>query len=113
MQRMDPLLNLFKQNDKLSIRIISPTFGHLPPEIVGNYGLTHRKPHYFFLFMLEGSSQHGVDLQQFEIKSDELLFVLPHQIHQLPTTKHGTDYFKLGFDENCLSLLPKQYPFLL
>lgn len=42
-----------------------------------------------------------------------MLFILPHQIHQLPTTKHGSDYYKLGFDEHCLSLLPKQYPFLV
>ncbi|MCW3089971.1 MAG: NAD-dependent epimerase/dehydratase family protein [Ferruginibacter sp.] len=26
---------------------------------------------------------------------------------------HYTNYFKLGFDEHCLSLLPKQYPFLI
>lgn len=26
---------------------------------------------------------------------------------------HSKDYFKLGFDENCLSLLPKRYPFLI
>ncbi|GAA0534550.1 helix-turn-helix domain-containing protein [Chitinophaga japonensis] len=63
--------------------------------------------------MLEGLTHHGVDLQQFDVRNNELLFILPHQIHQLPATKQGTDYFKLGFDENCLSLLPKQYPFLI
>jgi AraC family transcriptional activator of pobA len=113
MQSLEPFLDLFKQNNKLSIRLISPTFGHLPPEIIDSFSLTHRKTHYFFLFMLEGRSRHGVDLQQFDVKSNDLLFILPHQIHQLPGTKKGTDYFKLGFDENCLSLLPKQYPFLV
>ena len=113
MQSIESLLDLFKQNNKLSIRLISPTFGHLPPEMAGMYGLTHRKPHYFLFFMLDGVARHGVDLQQFDIKNNELLFILPHQIHQLPSTKHGNDYFKLGFDENCLSLLPKQYPFLI
>ncbi|MGS2738999.1 helix-turn-helix domain-containing protein [Sinomicrobium sp. M5D2P17] len=113
MQNIESLLSLYAQNHKLPIRLISPVFGHLPPEIVGTYGLTHRKPHYFFLFMLEGRNRHGVDLQQFEINNNELLFILPHQIHQLPATKQGTDYFKLGFDEECLSLLPKQYPFLI
>lgn len=113
MQNIESLLNLYKQNNKLSILLISPTFGHLSPEIADTYGLTHRKPHYFFFFMLDGFTQHGVDLQQFDIKNNELLFILPHQIHRLPSTKHGTDYFKLGFDENCLSLLPKQYPFLI
>lgn len=113
MQNIESFLHLFKQNNKLPIRLISPTFGHLPPEIADIYGLTHRKPHYFLIFMLEGLTHHGVDLQQFDIKNNELLFILPHQIHRLPATKQGTDYFKLGFDENCLSLLPKQYPFLI
>ena len=64
--------------------------------------------------MLEGHTQHGVDLQQFDIKADELLFILPHQIHRLPAAiKEGTNYVKLGFDETCLSCLPKQYPFLI
>ncbi|QHV99739.1 helix-turn-helix domain-containing protein [Spirosoma endbachense] len=113
MQDIESLLILNRQNNKLAIRLISPTFGHVPSEIADRYGLTHRKPYYFFLFLREGRTQHGVDLQQFDLKSNELLFILPHQIHRLPTTKEGTDYFKLGFDENCLSLLPKQYPFLI
>lgn len=113
MQTTESPLNLDRQNNKLAIRIISPAFGHLPPEIAHHFGLTHRKPYYFFLFMLEGHTEHGVDLQQFDINTNELLFILPHQIHRLPATKEDTNYFKLGFDENCLSLLPKQYPFLI
>lgn len=113
MQTIEKFLDVHKQNNKLSIRLISPTFGQLPPEMVYCYGLTHRKPHYFFIFMLDGLTHHGVDLQQFDIANNELLFIVPHQIHQLPLTKQGTDYFKLGFDENCLSQLPKQYPFLI
>ncbi|WP_460972981.1 helix-turn-helix domain-containing protein [Spirosoma migulaei] len=113
MQASESFFNLYKQNHKLSIRLISPTFGHLPPEIADQYGLTQRKSYYFFLFMREGRTQHGVDLQQFDINNNELLFILPHQIHRLPVTNKGTDYFKLGFDENCLALLPKQYPFLI
>ena len=113
MQTIESLLTVNRQNNKLAIRIISPTFGHLPPEIAQQYGLTHRKPHYFFLFMLEGHSRHGVDLQQFDVKANELLFILPHQIHRLPATKEGTNYIKLGFDETWLSLLPRQYPFLV
>jgi len=113
MENVESVLNIFKQNNKLSIRVISPTFGHLPPDIADKYGLTHRKPYYFLFFMLDGLAHHGVDLKQFDVKNNELLFILPHQIHELPFTKHGTDYYKLGFDENCLSLLPKQYPFLV
>ena len=110
MQNIPSYLN---QNNKLPIRLVSPSFGHLPREIVNAYSPTHRVPYYFLLFMVEGLTHHGVDLQQYEIKNNELLFILPHQIRQLPSTKQGIDYFKLGFDEHCLALLPKQYPFLI
>jgi AraC-like DNA-binding protein len=113
MQNIGSFLHLFKQNRVLPIRLVSPSFGHLSAEITSRYGLTHRKPHYFLFFMLEGHAFHGVDLQQFDIKNNELLFILPHQIHQLPSERQGTNYFKLGFDEHCLSLLPKQYTFLI
>jgi len=109
----DLLLDEHKQNDKLPIRIVSPSFGHLSPEIADRYELTHRTSYYFMLFMLNGSTRHGVDLEEYDIESNQLLMVLPHQIHRLPASGHGTDYFKLGFDEHCLSRLPKQYPFLI
>lgn len=113
MQDIGPFLQRFKQNNVLPIRVISPGFGHLSPDIADQYGATHRKPYYFFIFMLDGLSRHGVDLQQFDVRNNELLFILPHQIHRLPSANHGKDYFKLGFDEDCLPLLPKQYPFLI
>lgn len=113
MQIIDSFFQQYSQNKKLPIRLISPDFGHLPEEIAENYGLTQRKTYYFILFMLEGLTRHNVDLQPFDISDNELLFILPHQIHELPSEKRGTDYFKIGFDENCLSYLPKQYPFLI
>jgi AraC family transcriptional activator of pobA len=109
----DSFLQQYKQNHKLPIRLVSPSFGHLPVELSEKYGLTHRKTYYFLILMLEGVTRHSVDLQQFEINSGELLFILPHQIHELPSKNHGKDYYKLGFDEHCLSFLPKQYPFLI
>lgn len=109
----ESFLNLYKQNTQLSIRLVSPDFGHLSASATPKFELTHRKLYYFFLFILDGSTQHGVDLQEFEIKAHELLFILPHQIHRLPDTIQGTDYFKLGFDNECLAQLPRQYPFLI
>ena len=113
MDNMNTFLSRFKQNDRLPIRIVSPNFGHLSPEIARGFGQVHRTPYYFFLFMIEGCSRHTVDLQQFDVYNNELLFILPHQVHERRHDQHGADYFKLGFDESCLSLSPKQYPFLI
>jgi len=113
MQTIKSLLNDHKQNDQLPIRIVSPDFGHLSPEIADQIELTHRSPYYFVLLMVNGCTRHGVDLEEFDIESNQLLIVRPHQIHRLPASGHGNNYFKLGFDENCLSRLPKTYPFLI
>lgn len=113
MKNSEPRAPLFTQNSRLPIRLVSPDFGHLPPETADKYRAAERLPYYFILFMVEGRTRHGADLQQFDITNNELLFVLPHQIHQRPSVRHGTDYYKLGFDDTCLALLPRQYPFLL
>lgn len=110
---MHSLLDTIKQNNKLPIRLVSPGFGHLSSEESSRYSHPDRSAYYFFLFMVDGCTQHRVDLQQFDINTNELLVVLPHQLHELPDSQHGSDYFKIGFDESCLSLLPKQYPFLV
>ncbi len=101
------------QNNKLPIRIVSPAFGHLSPEARGQYERTQSLPYYFFVFMVDGVAQYGIDLEKFDIGKHELLFSLPHQMLERPATIHGSDYYKLGFDEECLSRLPRQYPFLL
>lgn len=113
MENMNSFLGRFTQNHKLPIRMVSPDFGHLSPDVTQELGTVHRKPYYFFLFMLDGCTRHTVDLQQFEVNSNEMLFILPHQVHEMPDAGHGVDYFKIGFDESCLSQLPKQYPFLI
>lgn len=103
----------FSQNNKLPIRIVSPNFGHLSQRDKEKYKLTQRLPYYFFLFILDGHSSHGIDLDKVDIGKHELLFFLPHQIQLFPAAAHGKDYYKLGFYEECLSLLPRQYQFLL
>ncbi|MGQ3013855.1 MAG: AraC family transcriptional regulator [Flavobacteriales bacterium] len=113
MQDHSAFLNEHSQHDKLRLRLVSPDFGHLPPDVTSRYGLTHRKPYYFFIFILDGSTQHGIDLQAYDVSNNELLFILPHQIHQLPLTHQGSRYFKFAFDEESLALLPRSYPFLV
>jgi AraC-like DNA-binding protein len=101
------------QNKGLSIRIVSPKFGHVSPESAAQYGAAQRLPYYFLLFVLHGSSQEVIDGETIEIGKHELFFALPYQLRKLTTTGHNADYYKLGFDEECLSRLPKKFPFLL
>lgn len=103
----------FSQNTQLPIRIVAPDFGHLALSSTNTYRSAHRLPYYFFLFILKGSSWQDLDGETFELGKHELLFALPHQIHQAPINGQAKDYYKLGFDEQCLSRLPRQYPFLL
>lgn len=113
MQETKTFLRNYRQNNKLAVRLIAPDFGHLSHDVLVHYGASHRKPHYFIILMLEGSATYGIDLNPVEVKNNELLFILPNQIHQLPASKQATGYFKIGFDDDCLSLLPRQYPFLI
>ncbi|MBE9463641.1 helix-turn-helix domain-containing protein [Dyadobacter subterraneus] len=113
MRSINSLPEDFSQNDQLPIRIVSPDYGHLSAQAADKYGLTHRLPYYFLLFVLDGSIRYGVDLEEFEIGKHEVLYSLPNQIQQLPLTAHANDYYKLGFDDECISKLPRQYPFLL
>lgn len=101
------------QNERLPIRIVSPGFGHLSTQSAVKYKPAQGFPYYFFLFVIKGASSRKIDLERFHIGDNELIFSLPHQTQQLPESLHGKDYFKLGFDQECLSRLPKQYPFLL
>lgn len=110
---MTSLLHSFRQNKKLPVRIVSPYFGHLTPEESARYSLPHHTPYYFFLLMLDGRSLHRLDLRQYEVTRNELIFVMPHQVHDSPVMEQGANFVKLGFDEYCLSFLPKQYPFLV
>lgn len=109
----DSLLRTFSQHRRLPIRLVAPGFGLLPPEAAAHYGLTHRLSYYFFLFVWEGTAACGVDLEKVTVGPQELLFALPHQVRQLPATLPGNVYYKLGMRQECLALLPRQYPFLL
>lgn len=109
----DSLLRTFSQHRRLPIRLVAPGFGLLPPEAAAHYGLTHRLSYYFFLFVWEGTAACGIDLEKVTVEPLELLFALPHQVRQLPATLPGNVYYKLGMQQECLALLPRQYPFLL
>ncbi|MCE6991513.1 helix-turn-helix domain-containing protein [Dyadobacter sp. CY323] len=113
MRKINLFPKKFSQNDQLPIRIVTPDFGHLSRETAAESGFSRRLQYYFFLFVLDGRSQHTVDLETIEIGKHQLLFALPYQIQQYSATTHGSDYYKLGFDEECFSRLPRRFPFLL
>jgi AraC-like DNA-binding protein len=113
MQTVRPFLQHIRQNKKLPVRIVSPDFGHLTAQEAATLVIPKRSPYFFFMFMLEGRGHHQVDTQKYDLVPDELIFVTPNQLHEQQIIERGSRFLKIGFDESCLSLLPKQYPFLL
>lgn len=114
MQETKGLLEQIKQHDKLAIRVTSNSNNYLPADVMKMLTQPHRKANYFFVFVENGSLTHKVDLKDLSITNGQLFFVLPNQIHTAPTPrKEDIEYFKMSFDQNCLSLLPKHFLFLL
>ena len=114
MQETKGLLNEIKQHDKLAIRVNSNSNNNLPEEVMKMLIQPHRKANYFFVFIENGSLTHKVDLNDLTITNGQLFFVLPNQIHAAPAQKKDdNECFKMSFDQNCLSLLPKQFSFLI
>ncbi|MFD0939395.1 AraC family transcriptional regulator [Pedobacter boryungensis] len=107
------ILQSLTQHHQLAIRVSTNTSGQLPEEVYQQLLKPHRKAHYFFMFITKGQATHSIDLQETTIEGGQLLFVLPHQIHVLPTKQTDVECFKLSFDKTCLSLLPKPFLFLI
>jgi AraC-like DNA-binding protein len=114
MQETKGLLEQIKQHDKLAIRVSSNSNNYLPDDVMKMLTQPHRKANYFFVFVESGSLTHKVDLKNLTIASGQSFFVLPNQIHAAPVHRRDDiECFKMSFDQNCLSLLPKQFFFLL
>lgn len=107
------LLTALKQHNHLNINVSSNNNNDLPTDVVKQLLKPHRMAYYFFIFVYGGSLTHKVDLKDFTISNGQVLFVLPNQIHTLPKRKNGFQYFKIVFDETCLSFLPQPFSFLL
>jgi len=114
MQETKGLLEHIKLHDKLAIRVTSNSNTNLPEEVMKMLIQPHRKANYFFVFVENGTLTHKVDLNDLTITNGQLFFVLPNQIHSVPAQKKDDiESFKMSFDQNCLSLLPKQFYFLI
>jgi AraC family transcriptional regulator, transcriptional activator of pobA len=113
-QETKGLLEKIKLHDNLAIRVHSNANNNLPEEVMKMLIQPHRKANYFFVFMENGSLTHKADLDELTITNGQLFFVLPNQIHSVPAQKkEDIECFKMSFDENCLSLLPKRFQFLI
>jgi AraC family transcriptional activator of pobA len=114
MQETKGLLDQIKQHNQLAIRVNSNSNNNLSEEMMKMLTQPHRKANYFLVFMENGSVTHKADLNDLTITNGQLFFVLPNQIHSVPAQKKDTtECFKMSFDQNCLSLLPKTFLFLL
>lgn len=114
MQEIKGLLEKIKLHNKLAIRVSSNSNNNLSEEIMKMLIQPHRKANYFFVFIENGSLTHKIDLNDLTITNGQLFFVLPNQIHSVPAQKKDDiECFKMSFDQNCLSLLPKQFSFLI
>lgn len=109
------LIKQVSQHRKLNIVINTPHGkSPLPTELDIDIFLPHRMAAYLFVFVITGSSQHYIDLEEITVKERSALFVLPHQIHRIHRDWNQVgNWFKLAFDPECMSLLPQSYDFLL
>jgi AraC-type DNA-binding domain-containing proteins len=113
MQDLSRILYTLTQHEKLFIMVRSNRTGLPSDELIEKFMQPHKQAQYFFLFMKKGHALHKVDMQPINVQNNQLLFVLPQQIHILPSHQHEWEYYKLGIDDHCLSLLPKSFPFLI
>ncbi|PWV53322.1 helix-turn-helix domain-containing protein [Chitinophaga sp. S165] len=106
-------LDRITQHEKLAIRINTDKIPAFPADIQAILSGPHKEPHYFIELMVEGEDNQMIDLRNYKVASSQLLFVLPNQLHWSGRQKQGSKFFNIVFDENCLSLLPQTYRFLL
>jgi AraC-like DNA-binding protein len=113
MQDLKGLFDRIKQHDKIAVRVSSDKHNDLPPDVVEKLIKPHKSDTYFFIFIYKGSYRHKVDLEILTVSEGQLLFILPNQIRNHRPKNNDLKYFKMSFDQECLSLLPKQFSFLI
>ena len=101
------------QNDKLSIKIVSNNNPYPSADIQQKILQPRRLTSYFIVLIDSGSITYNLDLQDITLAEGHLLFAMPNQVFTPPPKTADLKYFKVLFDENTLSLLPQQFPFLV
>ncbi|MBE9461378.1 helix-turn-helix domain-containing protein [Dyadobacter subterraneus] len=112
MQETKGLLASFTHHDKLSLTVNENCAIALPDDILQKLLQPHKLAHYCFVFLDQGCETYKVDLQDITISDSQLVFGLPNQIFTNPPKNNDTKGYKIGFNENTLSLLPQSFPFL-
>jgi AraC-like DNA-binding protein len=86
----------------------------MPAELYEKMMNPYQLDYYFFLFVSSGVSNVVVDMEEVSVSAGQLLFVLPNQVITPPRTiDPERKYYKIGFDDKTLALLPQQFPFLI
>ena len=108
------LIDGFLQHNELKILTgSSQDITALHKGVYKKFQIPHKSDRYFFVYNEQNSAKHSLDLLEINLSSGELLFVVPNQIHTSPPLKKGLKFHSLSFEANCLSLLPRQFYFLI
>jgi AraC family transcriptional regulator, transcriptional activator of pobA len=107
------LIDGFLQHNELKILTgSSQDLAALHKTVYEKFQIPHKSDRYFFVYNEQKPAKHSLDLQEINLLGGELLFVVPNQIHTSPPLKKGLKFHSLSFESGCLSLLPRQFPFL-
>lgn len=100
------------KKDKLSLKVVSDNNPYLSSDIQQKLLQPRRLTSYFIVLIDSGSITYNLDLQDITLTDGHLLFAMPNQVFVPPPKTDNLKYFKLLFDDNTLTLLPQQFPFL-
>lgn len=112
MTELKGILEEIKHHEKLNIKV-SNQDEKLNPEIKEKLSKIHKSEYFFFIFVIEGKILHSIEFNDFEICKNQMLFVLPNQLHQPKSKDENSKFYKVALDTNCLALLPKNFTFLI
>lgn len=109
------MLAQLSQHPNLPILVGAPHIRlALPEGIEPGMEKPRRLSAYLFFFIIEGASRHNIDMKEVRLESGQVLFVRPNQVHQiLSDWKTVRDWYKIAFDEHCLTFLPQSFDFLV
>ena len=104
------MLRQLSQHPVLPVIVGAPHISIRAPE---GEATPRRLSAYLFFYMLDGGSEHQVDMDTVRLGPGQVLFVQPNQIHQfLSGWRESRAWYKIAFDEHCLALLPRTFDFL-